>query len=248
MVVAELAGAVGWLLVLLADRPVTLVLFALLATAANAPFKAAASASVPNLVAADDLPWANGTIATATNASLLVGPLLGGALVGAAGPQAVYALNVVSFLVSALVIARLRGTFAAAGADRADGAGGRWRTVAADRQRRRLFAVTALDVRRLRGDVGRGSPLGRPPRGWRNRLCLADHLVGHRRHRGLIDRRPHPRPARADRADGRLGRHGDLPRIDRGGAEPAVGDRRGDRSAARGVASRSRRGSRSCSA
>ena len=42
MVVAELAGAVGWLLVLLADRPVTLVLFALLATAANAPFKAAA--------------------------------------------------------------------------------------------------------------------------------------------------------------------------------------------------------------
>ena len=114
MVVAELAGAVGWLLVLLADRPVTLVLFALLATAANAPFKAAASASVPNLVAADDLPWANGTIATATNASLLVGPLVGGALVGAAGPQAVYALNVVSFLVSALVIARLRGTFAAA--------------------------------------------------------------------------------------------------------------------------------------
>ena len=100
---------------------------------------------MPNLVSADDLPWANGTIATATNASLLVGPLVGGALVGAAGPQAVYALNVVSFLVSALVIARLRGTFAAAaGTDRAHGAGGRWRTVAADRQRRRLFAVTAL--------------------------------------------------------------------------------------------------------
>jgi MFS family permease len=144
MVVAELAGAFGWLLVLLADRPVTLVLFALLATAANAPFKAAASASVPNLVAVDDLPWANGTIATATNASLLVGPLVGGALVGAAGPQAVYALNVVTFLVSALVISRLRGTFADAGAHADPGAGGRWRTIAADRQRRRLFAVTSL--------------------------------------------------------------------------------------------------------
>ena len=144
MVVAELAGAFGWLLVLLADRPVTLVLFALLATAANAPFRAAASASVPNLVATDDLPWANGTIATATNASLLVGPLVGGALVGAAGPQAVYALNVLTFLVSALVISRLPGTFAAAGGHADPGAGGRWRTIAADRQRRRLFAVTAL--------------------------------------------------------------------------------------------------------
>ena len=144
MVVSELAGALGWLLVLLADRPVTLVLFALLATAANAPFKAAASASVPNLVPGDDLPWANGTIATATNASLLVGPLVGGALVGAAGPQAVYALNVASFLISAVVILRLRGTFASVAADLTDGAGGRWRTVAADRQRRRLFAVTAL--------------------------------------------------------------------------------------------------------
>jgi MFS family permease len=144
MVIAELAGAVGWLLVLLADRPVTLVLFALVATAANAPFKAAASASVPNLVGSDDLPWANGTIATATNASLLVGPLVGGALVGAAGPKAVYALNVITFLLSALVIARLRGTFAASGADPHPVAGGRWRAVGADPQRRRLFAVTAL--------------------------------------------------------------------------------------------------------
>ena len=76
--------------------------------------------------------------------SLLVGPLVGGALVGAAGPQAVYGLNVVSFLVSALVIARLHGTFAGYGSKHGTGAGGRWRTVGADRQRRRLFAVTAL--------------------------------------------------------------------------------------------------------
>ena len=97
---------------LLADRPVTLVLFALVATAANAPFKAAVSASVPNLVGSDDLPWANGTIATAVNASLLVGPLVGGA--SSAGPApGRLRLNVVIFLISALVIARLRGTFAA---------------------------------------------------------------------------------------------------------------------------------------
>ena len=144
MVVAEVAGAIGWLLVLLADRPLTLVLFALLATATNAPFKAAASASVPNLVADDDLSWANGTIATATNGALLVGPLVGGAIVGAAGPGAVFGLNVLSFLVSALVIARVRGTFAADGPAPQAETRGRWRVVAADPQRRRLFAVTAL--------------------------------------------------------------------------------------------------------
>ena len=114
MVVAEIAGAVGWLLVLLADRPVTLVLFALLATAANAPFKAAASA-------------------VGTEPRRGGGPVLGerhhrhrhqrlaagrpaaseARSIGAAGPEAVYALNIVSFLVSAVVISRLRGTFAA---------------------------------------------------------------------------------------------------------------------------------------
>ena len=177
MVVAELAGAVGWLLVLLADRPLTLVLFALLATAANAPFKAAASASVPNLVPADDLPWANGTIATATNASLLVGPLVGGALVGRRGPQAVYALNVVSFLVSALVIARLRGTFAATGGT----AIGRRRTLADGRRRPATAEAVRRDrahLRRLRRDAGRGSPLGRPPRGRRDGLRLLTTLWG----------------------------------------------------------------------
>ena len=144
MIVAEIGGALGWLLVLLADRPVTLVLFALLATAANAPFKAAASASIPNLVDQDDLSWANGTVATATNASLLLGPLIGGLIVGTAGPSAVYALNVFSFLASAALIARVRGTFVEDGPQDANGSDGRWRTVAADRQRRRLFSVTAL--------------------------------------------------------------------------------------------------------
>ena len=105
MVGAEIAGAVGWLAVLLADSPTMLVLSALFATAANAPFRAACQrVPVPNLVATDQLAWANGAIATAANASMVMGPLVGGALVGAAGPRAVFGLNVVSFLVSAMLI------------------------------------------------------------------------------------------------------------------------------------------------
>ena len=153
MVASEVAGAVGWMAVLLVDTPALLVLGALVATAANAPFKAASGASIPNLVPADRLPWANGVIATASNASLVAGPLLGGALVGAAGPRSVFGLNVVSFLVSAALIARMPGTFRQAPAGATDGASlasaapttaGRWRPVLRDPHRRRLFAVTAL--------------------------------------------------------------------------------------------------------
>jgi predicted MFS family arabinose efflux permease len=145
MVLAELAGAVGWLAVTVANSPATLVAAALVATAANAPFKAASSAAIPNLVAADELSWANGVVSTASNASLVAGPLLGGAVVGAVGARAVFGLNVVSFVVSAVVIARLPGRFAE---HRDDGgappAPARWRTVLRDRQRRRLYAVAAL--------------------------------------------------------------------------------------------------------
>jgi MFS family permease len=146
MVVAEVAGGVGWLLVLLAGSPLALVLAALAATAANAPFRAASSAAVPNLVGPDQLAWANSVMSTAFNTSLLVGPLVGGVLVGAVGPGSVFGLNAASFLISAVVIARLPGRFAEA-RPAADGIATprtSWRRLAADRRRRRLFAVTTL--------------------------------------------------------------------------------------------------------
>ncbi len=144
MVIAEVGGAIGWLAVLLVDTPLGLVATALFATAANAPFRAAASASVPNLVAPERLPWANSAMATAVNASLVVGPLVGGALVGSFGPRSVFALNVGSFLVSALVIARTPGSFSEREEAVVDGPTARWRDLAADRGRRKLFTVTAL--------------------------------------------------------------------------------------------------------
>ena len=107
MVFAEVAGALGWLGVLLADSPTMLILAALAATAANAPFRAACSAAVPNLVPDLDLTWANGALATAVNASLIVGPLVGGMLIGVVGAHTVFALNACTFLLSAILIGRL---------------------------------------------------------------------------------------------------------------------------------------------
>lgn len=144
MVGSELGGALGWFLVLFARSPSMLVLAALVATAANAPFKAAANASVPNLVTGADLPWANGTIATALNAAMVVGPLVAGVLVGVVGPNAVFGLNVVTFLVSARVLARLPGSLAEARPSSTVSGTATWRGVLADRQRRLLIAVTAL--------------------------------------------------------------------------------------------------------
>lgn len=144
MVGSELAGALGWFLVLFAGSPTMLVLTALLATATNAPFKAAANASVPNLVAADELPWANGTIATALNAAMVVGPLAAGVLLGVVGPNAVFGLNVVTFVVSARLLARLPGTLSEARPSSAEPSHATWRAVLADRRRRLLVAVTAL--------------------------------------------------------------------------------------------------------
>jgi predicted MFS family arabinose efflux permease len=143
MVAAEVAGAVGWAAVLLADSPFALVLAALLATAANAPFRSASSASVPNLVRPEDRSWANSAIATAMNAALVVGPLVGGALIGVAGARSVFGVNAVTFLVSAVLIARLPGRLSE-GPTPGVTPPTSWRKALRDRRRSGLYAVTAL--------------------------------------------------------------------------------------------------------
>src|SRR3712207_8667951 len=62
-------------------------------------FNDTATTEIYTLSLHDALPifWANGSIATAFSASLVVGPLVGGLLVGVAGAHAVFALNAVSF-------------------------------------------------------------------------------------------------------------------------------------------------------
>ena len=91
----------------------------------GAPFRAASAAAIPNLVAAEDLPWANGLLGTAFNAALVAGPLIGGALVALSGASLVFAVNAASFVVSAAVIALTSGRFGGRHpATHADGRGG----------------------------------------------------------------------------------------------------------------------------
>lgn len=74
---------------------------------ATAFFRPAVYAGLPNLVAEDDLPAANALFQGAERITVMLGPLVGGAVVAASGTGLAYALNAASFGVSALLLARL---------------------------------------------------------------------------------------------------------------------------------------------
>jgi MFS family permease len=67
---------------------------------------------VPNLVAAEDVAWANSTIAIGRNAGALLGPMLGGAVAGLLAPGVVFAADAVCFAGSAAMVASVHGRFA----------------------------------------------------------------------------------------------------------------------------------------
>jgi MFS family permease len=80
---------------------------ALVAGLATGFFRPAVYAGVPNLVPESQLGNANALLQTVENASWAVGPILGGLLTAAAGPHAAYGINAVSFLISAVLVARI---------------------------------------------------------------------------------------------------------------------------------------------
>jgi predicted MFS family arabinose efflux permease len=115
---ADLAGAAAFALLAFAHSPWALLLLTFLDAAAASPTFPALSAAVPNLAAPEDLAWANGTISFGHNVGHVAGPALGGLIAATAGPTAVFLANAVSFVVSAALIASVKGRFSA---ERSDG-------------------------------------------------------------------------------------------------------------------------------
>jgi MFS transporter, ENTS family, enterobactin (siderophore) exporter len=105
---AVVAGAMA----LTVDSPLALVLLFGLLAVVESPFAPASASAIPNLVGEEEIPRANALVAATSSASYLLGPLLGGLLlgVGASAPQ-LFAVDAASFVVSALFVASIRGSF-----------------------------------------------------------------------------------------------------------------------------------------
>jgi MFS family permease len=84
-----------------------IVLLALVAGVGDAFFRPAVLAGLPNLVDDADLPVANYQLQVAQWGATALGPVIGGALVAASGTGLAYAVNAVSFGLSALLLARI---------------------------------------------------------------------------------------------------------------------------------------------
>ncbi|HXJ62946.1 MAG TPA: MFS transporter [Actinomycetota bacterium] len=112
MVVSDLAGAVCFAAMAFVHEPAWLLVVAFLSALAESPFLAASAAAIPNLVEEDRIAWANGLIGVGRNVGILIGPMIGGALVGTIGAGAVFGLNSVSFVLSAALAWSVHGNFA----------------------------------------------------------------------------------------------------------------------------------------
>jgi MFS family permease len=84
-----------------------IVALALVSGIATGFFRPAVYAGMPNLVPDDDLPAANSLLQAAENVTWMIGPVLGGILVSAQGPDLAYGLNAASFLASAFLLLRI---------------------------------------------------------------------------------------------------------------------------------------------
>ncbi|MEQ4209905.1 MFS transporter [Actinopolymorpha sp. B9G3] len=124
MLVASLGQALAVLPLAVIDGPDTVwVCYAVtFAVGTLAQFvQPAESALLPLLVDAKDLIAANSLNAVNNNLARLVGPALGGLVAAWAGLTAVAYVDAATFVVAALLLACVRGTYAAAGMDRLAG-------------------------------------------------------------------------------------------------------------------------------
>ena len=90
-----------------AGNATTIVALAFISGIATGFFRPAVYAGMPNLVSEDDLPAANSLLQAAENLTWMIGPVIGGVLLTAQGPETAYWVNAASFLVSAVLLVRI---------------------------------------------------------------------------------------------------------------------------------------------
>jgi predicted MFS family arabinose efflux permease len=101
---------IGLTVVAAASAPPALALvLAALTSASSVIYPPAAAATIPSLVGEDDLAAANALNGTIEQLVVIVGPAIGAVLLLLGSPAAVFGINAASFLLSALLVSRIRG-------------------------------------------------------------------------------------------------------------------------------------------
>jgi MFS family permease len=115
MIGAEAVAAAFFLGMAFVDTTWLLVGLAFGSAIAESPFWSASAAAIPALAEReDDIAWANGLLGLGRNAGIMLGPVIGGLLVGPLGASWVFALNAVTFLVSVVLTVSVHADFSEA--------------------------------------------------------------------------------------------------------------------------------------
>src|SRR5262249_5143796 len=105
MIASDLGRLAVFALLPFASSASEVVMLAVVAGIGNAFFRPAVLAGVPNLVAANELGSANALLQLVEWTATALGPLVGGAIVAASGPNLAYVVNAVTFGISAALVA-----------------------------------------------------------------------------------------------------------------------------------------------
>ncbi len=107
MIVSDLVRCGVFAALPFVDSPAAVVGLAAVSGVATGFFVPAGVAGLPNLVPDEELTNANSLIVTIETLAAMIGPVLGGIMLALSGTSLPYAVNAVTFLVSAALIARI---------------------------------------------------------------------------------------------------------------------------------------------
>jgi MFS family permease len=107
MVTADLVRAATFAALPFVDRPSWIVALAAVNGVATGFFRPAVWAGLPNLVPEADREQATSLLSTVEHAAWMIGPVAAGAILTVSGPGLAYWVNAVTFLCSALLVARI---------------------------------------------------------------------------------------------------------------------------------------------
>ena len=107
LIVSDLVRAAVFCALPFAGNATTIIVLAGIQGVATGFFRPAVYAGMPNLVDDEELPAATSLLQTVENLTWMVGPVVGGIVLAVEGPEIAYWLNAATFILSAVLLARI---------------------------------------------------------------------------------------------------------------------------------------------